>query len=108
MAIELIQAIHTAETEAEQIRKEGVQKAKAELAQASAQAASIMERAEEQADAQRTQVRQQAGQEAQQAYDAALEKAQEECVAIVRDAQKNMERAVAIILGRIVKSDGNC
>ena len=107
MSIEAIKNIKETEEKAQQLVKDAQKQAKQIVADAGVQAAKILEEATASAEAQAAQELKRAKDEAKDQFDAIIAKTATECDAIKQSAQTRQSDAAKIILGRIVKPDGN-
>ena len=107
MSIEMIKAIRETEAEAEKIKKKATLDARQILSEANEQAYVLQDREIEKAEQQVKKMMDEAEQEASQEIAKIKSDNQKECNLLKKEANKNIEKAVEIIMGRIVKAHGN-
>jgi V/A-type H+/Na+-transporting ATPase subunit G/H len=107
LSIEILQAITQTEKEAEEIRKKAAADARQTVADAREEARKLLEEALKQAEITARNMLNQAEDSVRMDLQQLQKQAEEECAGIRQKAAANMETAVAIIIGRIVKPDGN-
>lgn len=103
MAIEQIKLIKEAEAKAEEIRKASAAECKQMLADAERDAAKQVEQARMEAEDTYREILAKAEAEAQIGFNVIIDKAEAECDALSLRAEKNLDSAVSMIVGRIVK-----
>jgi V/A-type H+-transporting ATPase subunit G/H len=107
VSIEAIKAVREMEDESEQLKKNAIQKAKQMLAEANSSAAKRIDEATKSAELEASVIIADAQKEGDSKYAKIIEATNQECVAMKTAVSKNIPKAVEIILGRIVKPDGN-
>lgn len=103
MAIEQIKRIKEVEEQAEQIRKKSHADVKQMTVDAEKQVALLMDKARREAEDAYKKTLTKAEADAQSVYDEIIQKAKTECSHISAGADKNLESAVSIIIGRVVR-----
>jgi V/A-type H+/Na+-transporting ATPase subunit G/H len=107
VSIEILKLIKEAEDKAELIKKEAAQQSKQITTNANVETSRILEEAVAKAESNRLDVIKNAESEAQLIYEQIIKKAEIKCNDIIKSAESNMDKAVSIILERIVKTNGN-
>nr|WP_312576511.1 hypothetical protein [Sedimentibacter sp.] len=107
MSIEVLKLIKEAEEQAELIKKEAAQHVKQIATNANAETSRILDEASAKAESSKLDVIKVAESEAQLIYDQIINEAETKCKDILQSAESNMDKAVSIILERIVKTNGN-
>lgn len=108
MSIELLLAIKQTEAEAEQIVKQSVADSRQMVSDAEKQSEKLVEQAVSEALDKSKEIISEAEKAAQEEVKRAMEKVALECDAEKQKAMKNMDRAVQLIVERIVRGHGNC
>lgn len=102
MAIEQIKLIKKAETEAEQIRRDSKQKSKEVISEAERLASSLLDDANRQAEEYLKEVLSRAELDGDEEYNQVLSKASIEVDEHISLAEKNIDAAVSMIVGKVV------
>ncbi len=103
MAIEQIKLIRETEEQAELIRKRGNSDARQMVADAEFEAQKLLEEANSEGEDGYKSTLQKANIEAENAYEAIIAKAKQEINHMTAAAEKNVNSAVSIIIGKVVK-----
>lgn len=102
MSAEVMQKIREQEAHAEEMKQDARAKFKRRLMQANEEGQQMLERSVAEAKKQAGQEKAAAAETAQQEYETILKEAGEKDREISRQGQANMDKAVALIVGRIV------
>lgn len=107
VSIEILKLIKEAEDQAELIKKEAAQQVKQIASNANAESSRILDAAKSKAESNSKDVLISAESEAQLIYDRIMKEAASKCDNVSKNSEGNMEKAVSIILERIVRTSGN-
>lgn len=107
MSIDLIRSIKNTEAEAEQLKKQALEDAREILSEASNQSYKMMEQAIEDAQAESKEIIKKAEELAKSDINKLYDEVEEECNTIREHGRKKLDKAIDIIIGRIVKTHGN-
>jgi vacuolar-type H+-ATPase subunit H len=102
LAIEQIKLIREVEEKADQIRRKSNSEAKQKALDAEKEASILLEQANKKADEIYKDAIAKAEEEASETYNEVIQKAKGDCAKISSQADKNMDKAIAIIVGRVV------
>lgn len=108
MSIDVIRSIKQAETEADQIVKQSAAEARQIVAEAREQSYKLLKQSETVAEEEAGKILGEAGIKAGKEAEKIMEMVSRECEAIKEQARAKSQDAVGMILGRIVKTHGNC
>lgn len=107
MSIEILRSIRQTEAESDEIKKASVLESRRIISEANSRASELIEKARTEAESRARDLISQAEQEADREKDLLLDKVKEECAELKAQAMHKLDNAVDIIIGRIVKANGN-
>nr|PZN09646.1 MAG: hypothetical protein DIU64_08265 [Caldicoprobacter oshimai] len=107
MGIDAIKEIRQAEQQAEEIKKQAMEKAREILRRAEEEGNRFLVEVTQQAQQERQQFMRQAEEEARKEIEALNQKAEEECQKIRQMAQAKLDKAISLIMGKVVNMHGH-
>jgi V/A-type H+-transporting ATPase subunit G/H len=107
LSMESIESIKKIEEQAEEIRREALQKARYLLRKAEEEGAQAADRIAKETEKMNREIMLKAEKEAKDEINRLKQTNDQECDWIRRTAEANLDKAVAFIMGRIVKSHGH-
>ena len=102
MSKEYLKQIREHEEQADRIRRDALTESKRIVGTATEEAAQLVERVRAEADASYRQALDAAAAEAAGDYSKAMALTEEECRALIAEAEKNKPKAISVIVGKVV------
>jgi len=102
MSKEYLKQILEQEEHADKIKRDGLTESKRIVSEATEEAAALIERAKQEADAAYKETLATANAEATADYDKTINQANWECDMLLDAAEKNLDKAISVIVGKVV------